>query len=226
MSRFASLLSTTLLLLICGCSGKGEMTDLEDYFTVRVAEHVYNIPFEYDPYAGNLIADDLRDLQRAGSGVRSNPYYAQQISFRTTGGERAGVSSLGVQIYDLQESKLAEHRVVQRIDVESVDTVSVTGPIPGDDDPNSVYRDYGLGAEFEFVDGRVKSVPFDCQGGDGFGEVAGETIFGCYLGLVVDEETGLLLRLGPSEDPDLIRKDISFALDCLLSLRQGEQSCQ
>lgn len=226
MSRFASLLSTTLLLLICGCSEKAEITNLEEFFTVRVAEHVYNIPFEYNPSVDNHIASDLRDLQRGGVGALVNPLSAQHTLFRTKGAERAGVSSLAIQISARQNSPLTEPQLAKKIDVESIESVSVTGPIPGDDDPNSIYRSYELSADFQFADGRSKSVPFRCRGADEFGEIEGQTLFNCKLGLITDDKTGLLLRLGPYEDPDFIRKDISFALSCLLTLREGKQYCQ
>lgn len=226
MSKPAALLLTTACLLVSSCSGETENENLKERFAFRVSEQVYSVPFEYKPYAGNLIAGDLHDLQRRGVGVAGNPFEAQQISFRTNGEERAGVSSLSMQIYGLKSSELTERQMAREVDVESVKAISVTEPIPGDDDPNSVYRLYEVSADFELADGRFKSVPFDCQGGDGFGEVIGETIFGCYLGLVVDKNTGLLLRLGPYEDPGLIKEDISFALSCLLTLRQGEQQCQ
>jgi len=226
MSRFASLLSTTLLLLICGCSEKAKIAKLEEYFAIRVAEHVYSVPFEYNPSADDFIANDLRDMQRGGVGVLASPLDARHILFRTKGAERAGVSSLAIQIYARQDPPLTERQLTKKIDAESIKTVSVTGPVPGGDDPNSIYRRYELSADFQFVDGSAKSVPFRCQGEDGFGEIPGRTIIGCHLGLVIDENTGVLLRLGPYEDSDLVQKDISFALSCLLSLRQGEQSCR
>jgi len=213
--------------LVIGCEQGGASRDtVNENFAIRVAGYVYSVPLEYRPYAGNLIADDLRDLQRGGVGVAGNPLDAQKIRFRTRGNERTGVGSISIQISARQNFPLTGRQMAKKVDVENIKAIVVRGPIPGDDDPNSIYRMYKLSADFEFADGRAKSVPFDCQGGDGFGEVLGETIFGCHLGLVVDENTGLLLRLGPYEDPELIKNDISFALSCLLALRQVERKCQ
>lgn len=226
MRNSKALLLTTLCFLLGSCGADLNESNLEERATVRLAGQVYGVPFEYNPSADDFIANDLRDLQRGGVAVVGNPLDAQHMLFRTIGGERAGVISVGIQIRELQDTSRSERQLKKEVNVESVESISVAGPIPGDDDPNSIHRRYELSADFHFADGSTKSVPFRCQGADGFDEVEGQTLFGCKLGLITDDKTGVLLRLGPYEDLDLIRKDISFALSCLLTLRDVAQECR
>ena len=72
---------------------------------------------------------------------------------------------------------------------------------------------------FILTDGSRLPLSFKCRGADGFGEVAGKTVFGCNIVFRIGLKTALNVRSDLLEDPANIEYHISTVLRLVPEMR-------
>ncbi|MBV7267544.1 hypothetical protein [Erythrobacter ani] len=205
---------------LSGCSKPINVVIPEgEMLSVMVGPATFQVPFEYEPYIGEMVARDLYQKKLLGVGTQADPIVAQSVSITVVDD---GLSGLSLSILETSDLVPFEEQPVP-LDFSKFESLKVRGPTPGPDDPNSIYREYNFSAQAEFSDGQMKHMPFACRSSDDFEPGPDSPIFGCYISFSISNELGLSMRVDPGDDLAKLGELIRVAMKTMASMQHGNE---
>jgi hypothetical protein len=202
------------------CSSQSDVViPAGELLSVRIGDETFQIPFEHQPYVGEMVSEELYKQKLSGIGTQAVPANARNVTFRLVDKKTGEQEALSVTIFELNYPLITIMQQDSMFDFSRFLSLEVLGPRAGLDNRNSIYRTYHFTAEFRLIDGQKQSIPFRCQGPDGFGSDPDKAIFGCYISFPISDKLALLMRVDPGADPSKLRDLIRLGMITTASMQ-------